>query len=39
MMKLGTAKLQGSVSIPGNLLLALVTVLLIAAIVLVKLLL
>ncbi len=38
MVKLGTAKVQGSVSIPGNLLLAIVTVTLTALVVLVKLL-
>ncbi len=37
MVKLGIAKAQGSVSMPGSLLLAIVTVSLIAAIVLFKL--
>jgi hypothetical protein len=37
MVKLGVAKAQGSVSLPGSLLLAIVTVILIAAIVLFKL--
>jgi hypothetical protein len=37
MVKLGIAKAQGSVSIPGSLLLAIVTVILIAAVVLFKL--
>jgi hypothetical protein len=37
MVKLGIAKAQGSVSIPGSLLLAIVTVILIAAVILFKL--
>jgi hypothetical protein len=37
MVKLGNAKAQGSVSISGSLLLAIVTVILIAAVVLFKL--
>jgi hypothetical protein len=37
MLRLGTAKAQGSVSIPGSLLLAIVTVLLIAAVVIFRL--
>ncbi len=37
MVKLGIAKAQGSVSIPGSLLLAIVTVILIAAVVAFKL--
>ena len=38
MAKLGTAKVQGAISIPGSLLLAIVTVTLTAVVVLVKLL-
>jgi len=37
MVKLGFAKAQGSVSIPGSLLLAIITVTLIAAVIIVKL--
>jgi hypothetical protein len=39
MVKLGQAKAQGSISITGNLLLAIVTATLIAAVIIVKLLL
>jgi hypothetical protein len=39
MSKLGTAKAQGSVSIPGSLALAIVTAILVAAVIVVKLLL